>query len=75
MIDDAPTYTPVHRAGGKTVHLLSADGKWTLCGWVMREATWQRHTERVALFTLLIADVKLCRECKRKAAAERTPKE
>ena len=70
MIDTSPIYIPAQRLRGKIIH-LSPDGDYTLCNWVMRDTTWQRHTERVALFTLLIAGVKLCRECERKAIAER----
>ena len=68
--DDAPTYIIAHRKTGKTCH-LSTNGHFTLCGWVMRDS-WQRHDERAALFTVLLADAPLCRECKAKAQTERT---
>ena len=68
--DDAPTYVIARSKAGKPFH-LSTDGRFTLCGWRVRRDNWECHDERVALFTVMIADVDLCRGCKARATEER----
>lgn len=61
----APTYIAVTPRRSQTVH-LSADGKYTLCGWAIRD-DWRRHDERVTLFATWLAGVNLCQVCERVA--------
>lgn len=65
-----PTYIATRRRGGTTVIHLSAHGDCTLCGYGMSD-NWLRHDERVALFTVLLSGVRLCRTCERAAIAAR----
>ena len=63
--DDAPTFVAVVSRKGGPLH-LSEDGNYTLCHWVIRPS-WQRHDERVALFTVWLSGESLCSRCEKAA--------
>lgn len=59
--DPAPTYIIAFSRPGGAAH-LSADGRYTLCHWVIRPY-WQQSDRRVPLVSLWLAGWDICAQC------------